>query len=97
VQKLLLQLINDSNKASLAKFTSKNPLPVETCLVFPGWHADYKSAFGSGVNLSNDVMLFNYVSSQCVQNQRLSQKEASDLNEIFDAYLRSKKEHLIEV
>lgn len=97
VQKLLLQLINDSNKASLRKFTSKNPLPLEACLVFPGWHTDYQSAFGSGVNLSNDAMLFNYVSAQCVQNQRLSQKEAADLNEIFDTYLRKKKEYLIEV
>ncbi len=68
-----------------------------TCLVFPGWHVDYKSAFGSDVNLSNDAMLFNFVSSQCGRNKRLSQKEAADLNEIFDAYLRQKKEHLIEV
>lgn len=97
IQKLLLQLINDSNKASLRKFTAKNPVPLETCLVFPGWHADYQSAFGSGVNLSNDKMLFNFVSSQCAQHQRLSQKEAADLNEVFDKYLRSKKEHLIEV
>jgi len=97
VQKLLLQLINDSNKASLREFTSRNPLPMETCLVFPGWHTDYQSAFGSGVKLSNDVMLFNYVSSQCAQPQRLSQKEAADLNEIFEAYLRKKKEYLIEV
>ena len=97
IQKLLLQLINDSNKASLRKFTAKNPLPLETCLVFPGWHADYKSAFGSGVNLSNDKMLFNFVSSQCTRHPRLSQKEASDLNEIFDAFLRGKKAHLIDV
>lgn len=97
IQKLLLQLINDSNKASLTKFTSRNPLPLETCLVFPGWHVDYQSAIGSGVSLSNDVMLFNYVSAQCAQPQRLSQKESSDLNEIFEAYLRKKKEYLIEV
>jgi hypothetical protein len=97
VQKLLLQLINDSNKASLRKFTSRNLVPMETCLVFPGWHTDYQSAFGSGVNLSNDVMLFNYVSSQCAQPQRLSQKEAADLNEIFEVHLRKKKEYLIEV
>jgi hypothetical protein len=97
IQKLLLQLINDSNKASLRKFTSKNPLPLETCLVFPGWHTDFQSAFGSGVNLSNDAMLFNFVSSQCAKNQRLSQKEVSDLNEILETYLRKKKEYLIEV
>ena len=97
VQKLLLQLINDSNKASLRRFTAKNPLPLETCLVYPGWHADYPSAFGSGINLSNDSMLFNFVSSQCVKHQRLSQKEAADLNEIMDTYLRKKKEYLVEV
>jgi hypothetical protein len=97
VQKLLLQLINDSNKASLQKFTQQHPLPLEICLVFPGWHVDYKSASGSEVNLSNDAMLFNFVSSQCAQKQRLSQKEADDLNEIFDTYLRKKKAHLIEV
>ena len=97
VQKLLLQLINDSNKASLRRFTSKNPLPLETCLVYPGWHVDYPSAFGSGINLSNDSMLFNFVSSQCAKHQRLSQKEAADLNEILDTYLRKKKEHLVEV
>ena len=97
VQKLLLQLINDSNKASLRRFTSENPLPMETCLVFPGWHVEYKSAFGSDINLSNDAMLFNFVSSQCAKHQRLSQKEAADLNETLDTYLRKKKEHLIEV
>lgn len=97
VQKLLLQLINDSNKASLQRFTAKNLLPMETSLVYPGWHADYRSAFGSGVNLTNDKMLFNFVSSQTARNKRLSLKEAADLNEIFDAYLRKKKEHLIEV
>jgi hypothetical protein len=97
VQQLLLQLINDSNKASLMPFYDKKTLPVETCLVFPGWHADYQSAFGSGVNLSNDRMLLNFVSSQSQRNKRLSPKQASDLNEIVDAYLRKKKEHLIEV
>ena len=97
VQKLLLQLINDSNKASLRRFTAKNPLPLETCLVYPGWHADYPSAFGSGINLSNDSMLYNFVSSQCAKHQHLSQKEAADLNEILDTYLRKKKEHLVEI
>ncbi len=97
VQKLLLQLINDSNKASLRHFTPKNPLPMESCLVFPGWHVEYKSAFGSDVNLSNDAMLFNFVSSQCNKKKLLTPKEAADLNEIFDAALRKKKAHLIEV
>ncbi len=97
IQKLLLQLINDSNKASLQKFTAQNPLPLETCLVFPGWHVEYKTALNADVSLSNDIMLFNYVFSQCNKHQRLSQKEAADLNEIFDDYLRKQKEYLIEV
>ena len=97
MQTLLLKLINDSNKVSLRKFNEKNPVPMQTCLVFPGWHVDYNSARGSGVNLSNDKMLFNFLSAVSRKDPVLSSKEASDLNELLDAHLRSKKQHLIEV
>jgi hypothetical protein len=96
VRKLFAKLINDGNKAVLQRFVQGDTLPVEVCLVFPGWKVDYKSAFGSGVCLSSDAMVYGFVESQHRHCQRLLPKEASDLKEIFETYLRKKKAYLIE-
>ena len=97
IEKLLLEWIGDSDKVSLQRFSIKNPPPVGTCLVFAGWHVDYKSGFGSGVNLSNEQMVYNFVAKQLGRCKKLSAKEAADLNDVVDKHLRRKKAHLIEV
>lgn len=97
VRKLLCRLIRDGNKVSLERFVKGDSLPLEACLVYPGWHVDYRSAIDSDVHLSNDKMLYNFVASLCRRPPRFSLEEANDLNALLEAYLRQKKAHLIEV
>jgi hypothetical protein len=42
-------------------------------------------------------MVFNFVEHQHKKEKKLSQREANDISDFLDEYLRKQKEYLIEV
>ncbi len=97
IQGLIQKLVNDSMKESLKVFTADKTIPVISCVAYPGWFADYKSAYDSEVKLTNEIMVFNFVEHQHKKEKELSQREANDISDLLDEYLRKQKEYLIEV
>lgn len=96
IQALIQGLVNDSMKGALNGFTNTNPVPVSSCVVYPGWHADYMSAVNHDVKLTNEKMVCNFVAAQHKRNKVLTHQQAYAINELFEQYLRKQKEHLVE-
>ncbi|GEM_PF-1122875 len=97
IQELAHKLIAEKKNAK-CQFNNKNPVPVVRIVVYPGWYVDYEEArkVKAKTMVTNDEMLVDNVIKSLKQPLELTDGMITELQELFEYYLREKNKEMIE-